>query len=126
MTPFGVALEITPPREPRSDVLLRRARLLGPLARAVHVIQRPGRLSSLDASIELERAGIEAVWHVTNRGRTRAELEAEIERAAAAGLRAALVVRGEGDQADRDDTPSLRASSRGSAPRSPGRASASR
>ena len=108
MTSFGVALEITPPREARVELLLRRARLLGATARAVHVIQRPGRLASLDASIALERAGIEAVWHVTNRGRTRAELEAEIERAARAGLRAALVVRGEGDTADRDDTPSLR------------------
>jgi len=109
VTSFGVALEITPPREPRVDVLLRRARLLGPCADAVHVIQRPGRLSSLDASLALERVGIAAVWHVTNRGRTRAELETEIERAAHVGLRAALVVRGEGDAADRDDTPTLRA-----------------
>ena len=109
MTSFGVALEVTPPRERRVDVLLRRARLLGAAAGAVHVIQRPGRLSSLDASIELERAGILAVWHVTNRGRARAELEAEIQRAARAGLRAALVVRGEGDAADRADTPTLRA-----------------
>jgi 5,10-methylenetetrahydrofolate reductase len=109
LTPFGVALEITPPRERRVDVLLRRARLLGESASAVHVIQRQGRLGSLDASLELERAGIAAVWHVTNRGRSRAQVEAEIERAASAGLRAALVVRGDGESADRDDTPTLRA-----------------
>ncbi|MEX2207248.1 MAG: methylenetetrahydrofolate reductase [Myxococcota bacterium] len=109
MTSFGVALEITPPREDRPDVLLRRARLLGRCADAVHVIQRPGRQPSLDASLVLERAGIAAVWHVTNRGRARAELELEIERAAGEGLRAALVVRGEGGAADREDTPTLRA-----------------
>jgi 5,10-methylenetetrahydrofolate reductase len=109
MKPFGVALEVTPPREPRPDVLLRRARLLGRCADAVHVIQRPGRQPSLDASLALERAGIAAVWHVTNRGRAHAELEAEIDRAARAGLRATLVVRGEGDAADRADTPTLRA-----------------
>jgi len=108
VTAFGVALEITPPREHNPEVLLRRARLLGPLANAVHVVQRPDRQASLDASLELERAGLHAVWHVTNRGRARAAIEAELERAAAAGLRAALVVRGEGDVDDRADTPSLR------------------
>lgn len=109
MTPFAVALEITPPRERNAELLLRRARLLGERASAVHVVQRPDRLASVDASIELEGNGLHAVWHVTNRGRARADVEAEIERAAGAGLRAALVVRGEGDLADRDDTPSLRA-----------------
>jgi len=108
VTAFGVALEITPPREHRLEVLLRRARLLGGAAATVHVIQRPGRLTSLEASIALERAGIPAVWHVTNRGRSRAEIEAEISRAAQAGLRAALVVRGEAGASDRVDTPTLR------------------
>lgn len=108
MTSFGVALEITPPREHRIDLLLRRARLLGALANATHVIQRPGRLTSLEASIELERAGIPAVWHLTNRGRSHAEIEAEIARGFQAGLRAALVVRGEAGSTDRADTPTLR------------------
>ena len=108
MTSFGVALEITPPRVHSPEVLLRRARLLGAAAATVHVIQRPGRLTSLDASIALERAGVRAVWHVTNRGRPHAEIEAEIARAAQAGLRATLVVRGESGSADRADTPTLR------------------
>lgn len=108
MTALGVALEITPPRERRPELLLRRARLLGGCASSVHVIQRPERQTSLEASIELERAGISAVWHVTNRGRGAAEIEAEIERAARCGLSAALVVRGESGPEDRADTPALR------------------
>jgi 5,10-methylenetetrahydrofolate reductase len=109
VTSFGVALEITPPREHKPELLLRRAQLLGPAARTIHVIQRPGRLTSLAASIELERAGLSAVWHVTNRGRSQAEIEREISLAAQAGLRAALVVRGEAGSADHADTPTLRA-----------------
>ncbi len=108
MTSFGVALEITPPREHRPEVLLRRARLLGVAAATVHVIQRPGRVSSLEASIALERAGIPAVWHVTNRGRSRAEVESEIAAAVSAGLGAALVVRGETGPATSADSPALR------------------
>lgn len=108
MTALGIALEITPPRERRPELLLRRARLLGGCASSVHVIQRPARQTSLEASIDLERAGISAVWHVTNRGRGAAEIEAEIERAARSGLSAALVVRGESGPEDRKDTPALR------------------
>lgn len=95
MTRIAVALEITPPRDSRPEVLLRRARLLGERADSVHVIQRPDRQRSVDAAIELERRGLAAVWHLVNRGRERAELEREIERAAQGGLRAALLVRGE-------------------------------
>jgi 5,10-methylenetetrahydrofolate reductase len=95
VTRIGVALEITPPRESRPEVLLRRARLLGGLAEAVHVIQRRDRQPSLEAALELERHGIPAVWHLVSRGRSEAELEREIGRAAAGGLRAALIVRGE-------------------------------
>lgn len=108
MTPSGVALEITPPLERRPDLLLRRAHLLGAAPVTVHVIQRPGRITSLEASIELERAGIPAVWHVSNRGRRDADIAAEIARAAESGLRAALVVRGESGSADHADTPALR------------------
>lgn len=107
MTRLGVALEITPPREPRAEVLLRRARLLGLLADAVHVIQRPGRQPSLEAALELERHGIAAVWHLVTRGRGAAEIEREIERAAAGGLRAVLVVRGEAGPAETVDPPKL-------------------
>jgi 5,10-methylenetetrahydrofolate reductase len=109
VTPFRVALEITPPVQPNPAVLLRRASLLGESASAVHVIARPGRQSSLDASIALERAGRSAVWHVGNRGRSRSDLERDMEVAAQAGIRSVLVVRGEGNVEDRPDTPTLRA-----------------
>jgi methylenetetrahydrofolate reductase (NADPH) len=108
VTRFGVALEITPPREPNSAVLSRRARLLGASADSIHVIQRPGRQTSVAASIELARAGLAAVWHVVNRGRGSSEIEREIECAARAQLGAALVVRGETGPADPPDTPPLR------------------
>jgi 5,10-methylenetetrahydrofolate reductase len=107
VTRIGVAIEITPPRTARPDVLLRRACLLGERADAVHVIQRAGRQSSLDAALELERRGLAAVWHLVNRGRERADLEREIERAARGGLRAALLVRGEAGPAETAPPPSL-------------------
>src|SRR5690242_11114807 len=92
---FAVALEITPPQKPLAVVLLRRARLLGELAHAVNVIQRPGRQSSLDASIELLRAGVRPTWHVVTRGSERSEIEAALDRAAAAGIRQILAIRGD-------------------------------
>jgi len=105
---FPVALEITPPRELRPEILLRRARLLGARAQAVHVIQRGDRVPSLEASLLLADAGFEAVWHVVNRGRPRAEIESDARRAAAAGLRSALCIRGEGDDKDGPATPRVR------------------
>src|SRR5262249_23070649 len=107
VTRLPVALEITPPREPRPDLLLRRALLLGGLAQGVHAIQRPDRLPSREAALELERQGVSAVWHLVNRGRSAAELEHEIARAAEGGLRAALVVRGESGAPEREPPPKL-------------------
>jgi len=95
LTLIGVALEITPPKQPNPEVLLRRARLLGDRAEFVHVIQRADRQASLGAAVDLERRGIRAVWHLVSRGRTRGELEREIAAAAAQRLGAVLVVRGE-------------------------------
>lgn len=107
MTRIGVALEITPPRAERPDVLLRRAALLGRRADAVHVIERPGRQRSVDAAIALESRGLSAVWHLVNRGRSAEEIEREIERAARGGLRAALLVRGEAGPAEPAPPPTL-------------------
>ena len=104
----AVTLEITPPRKQLDEVLLRRSRLLGDHADAVNVIQRSGRLTSLDASLGLRAAGIEPVWHLVTRGRARAEIEAEIESAAGADLPAALCVRGDHEGGDQADTPKLR------------------
>jgi len=97
---FAVALEITPPQRPMPAVLLRRATRLGSEADAVNVIQRPDRQSSLDASIELLRAGIEPVWHLVTRGATRSSIIADLGRAREAGIRQVLCVRG--DQAGTD------------------------
>ena len=107
MTPLGVALEITPPKAAKPEVLLRRARLLGDRASAVHVIQRPDRQRSVDAALELERAGIAAVWHLVNRGRSAGELAREIDFAARGGLRAALIVRGEAGPPEPTPPPTL-------------------
>ena len=105
---FAVALEITPPRKPLPELLRRRARMLGDSADAVNVIARPGRMSSLAASIELIAAGFEPVWHVANRGRSREALIAEIEMAASQGVCHALCIRGDYEGRDQRDTPKLR------------------
>ncbi|MBI2767478.1 MAG: methylenetetrahydrofolate reductase [Chloroflexi bacterium] len=90
-----VALEITPPQRPLPQVLLRRARLLGPWAAAVNVIQRPGRQSSLAASCELRAASIEPAWHLVTRGLARDQLAADIATARAAGIAQVLCIRGD-------------------------------
>ena len=67
---FAVTLEITPPKKRLDDVLLRRARLLGAHADGVNVIQRPNRLSSLDASLLLRAHGLDpACGTVAGQGR---------------------------------------------------------
>lgn len=97
---FPVALEITPPRRPLPRVLLRRARLLGDAAHAVNVIHRPDRQSSLEASLQLIEHGIEPVWHLVVRGRSREAIAAEIARAREGGLRQVLCVRGDEPEGD--------------------------
>jgi len=105
---FAVGIEITPPQRPLPGVLLRRARLLGEAAQAVNVIQRPGRQSSLDASIFLKSRGIEPVWHLVTRGRSRADVLADIDRAREGGITHVLCIRGDHEAGDLPDTPSLR------------------
>jgi 5,10-methylenetetrahydrofolate reductase len=105
---FAVGIEITPPQRPLPRVLLRRARLLGEAAQAVNVIQRPGRQSSLDASIFLKSRGIEPVWHLVTRGRSRAEILGDIDRAREGGITHVLCIRGDHEAGDLPDTPSLR------------------
>lgn len=105
---LDISLEITPPAQPKTAVLLRRASALGNLPRYVNVIHRIDRWSSLDASIALRRTGLEPVWHVANRGRLALELESEIDRARAAGLRRVLCVRGEYKARDSLETPKIR------------------
>ncbi len=105
---LDISLEITPPKLLRPAVLLRRAGALGALPSYVNVIHRTDRWSSLDASIALRDAGFEPVWHVANRGRLAQDLESEIERANAAGLRRVLCVRGEYKAHDSVETPKIR------------------
>jgi methylenetetrahydrofolate reductase (NADPH) len=104
---FAAALEITPPKSDRPAVLLRRARLLGNAVQAINLIQRPGRQSSLDASIALREAGLNPAWHLVNRGRSRASLRDDLARAVHAGIRQVLCIRGDHDAEDAPDTPKL-------------------
>lgn len=105
---FAVALEITPPQRELPGVLLRRARLLGELVHGVNVIQRPGRQSSLDASLALSREGIEPVWHLVTRGRTRESIREDLARGADGGIRQVLTILGDHAAADSSDTPTIR------------------
>ena len=105
---FAVALEITPPQKPLAKVLLRRAQLLDDLVQAINVIQRPGRQSSLDASLELLQAGIEPAWHLVTRGRSRNEVAAELERARAGGIRQVLCILGDHPADPADDPVTIR------------------
>jgi len=106
--PRPVVLEITPPARPSEAVLLRRASALAPGVRVVNVISRPDRWASLDAAVVLRRHGFDPVWHLANRGRRLEEIEREIDRAAAAGIRRVLCVRGEYKAPDVPDEPKIR------------------
>ena len=92
---FPVSLEITPPRESKPAVLLRRARLLEACTVTVNVIQRPDRQSSLEAALDLQREGLEPIWHLATGGRPIEEVTADIARAHQAGLRHVLCLRGD-------------------------------
>lgn len=104
---FAAALEITPPKSHLPAVLSRRARLLGDSVQAINVIQRPGRQSSLDASIALRGEGLNPAWHLVNRGRSRESLTHDLAQAAGAGIRQVLCIRGDHDAEDAADTPKL-------------------
>jgi methylenetetrahydrofolate reductase (NADPH) len=105
---FAVALEITPPQTARSAVLLRRAALLNANVHAVNVIQRPGRQTSLDASLALLAEGIAPAWHLVTRGRSREEIARDLERAKSGGVRQVLCILGDHPAADRADGPTIR------------------
>ncbi|MGH2632806.1 MAG: methylenetetrahydrofolate reductase [Tepidiformaceae bacterium] len=107
---FAVALEITPPQRALPGVLSRRAGLLGAHAHAINVISRPDRQASLEASCALFEAGIEPVWHLVTRGRSRGDIAADIAHAHARGIRQVLCIRGDHGEggADGVDSPSLR------------------
>lgn len=105
---FAVALEITPPQKVLSKVLLRRATLLGEAAQAVNVIQRPGRQSSLDASLELRAAGLEPAWHLVTRGSTRTAIRADLERARLGGIQQILCILGDHSAESGPETPSIK------------------
>ena len=105
---FPVALEITPPQKPLPGVLLRRAGLLGDAVTAVNVIQRPGRQSSLEASLYLCGGTFEPVWHLVTRGTSRDEVRAQMEAASEGGIRQLLCIRGDHAGGDTADTPTIR------------------
>ena len=105
---FPASLEITPPQKPLPEVLLRRARLLGSAADAVNVVQRPGRVSSIEASGQLKRAGIEPVWHLVNRGRTRDSIASDIALAHETGIQLVVCLRGDHVASRVADSPRIR------------------
>ncbi len=105
---FALALEILPPQRPLPKVLLRRARLLEDLAQAINVIQRPGRQSSLEASLALQGEGLEPAWHLVTRGRGRAEIAAELEAAASGGIDQVLCILGDHATAGAPDAVNIR------------------
>jgi methylenetetrahydrofolate reductase (NADPH) len=107
---FAVALEITPPQRSLPGVLSQRARLLGDHAHAINVISRPDRQPSLEASCALLASGIEPVWHLVTRGRSREEVAADIAAARAGGMRQVLCIRGDHGGGDNlgIDSPTLR------------------
>jgi methylenetetrahydrofolate reductase (NADPH) len=100
---FPVALEITPPQHDRPRVLLRRASLLGGLASAINVIQRPDRQPSLDAALQLLAQDIEPAWHLVTRGRPRASIEHDLYRARDGGIGLILVILGDHEPAPAGD-----------------------
>jgi methylenetetrahydrofolate reductase (NADPH) len=105
---FPASLEITPPQKPLAEVLLRRARLLGSAVDAVNVVQRTGRVSSLEASGDLRRAGIEPVWHLVNRGRRRDSIASDIALAREMGIRVIVCLRGDHMASEVDESPKVR------------------
>ncbi|MGE3073580.1 MAG: methylenetetrahydrofolate reductase [Dehalococcoidia bacterium] len=105
---FAVALEILPPQRPLPKVLLRRARLLEGHPQAINVIQRPGRQSSLDASLLLKLEGIEPAWHLVTRGRSREDLSTDLERAAAGGISQVLCILGDHAGSEQVDSPTIK------------------
>lgn len=105
---FAVALEITPPQKPLPGVLLRRARLIGDCAHGVNVIERPGRQSSLDASLTLRTHGMAPAWHLVVRGRSLDDLAADCVRARAGGIQQVLCIRGDHEGSEAPGQPTIR------------------
>ncbi len=105
---FAVALEILPPQRPLPKVLLRRARLLDALPQAINVIQRPGRQSSLEASLSLAAQGMQPAWHLVTRGRPKGDIARDLESASAGGIHQVLCILGDHQGGEVPDAISIR------------------
>lgn len=106
--PVALALEITPPQRFLPGVLVRRASLLGAGVHAINVIQRPERVSSLEASLFLRDRGFEPTWHLVVRGRSTEDVVAELDRASAGGIQQVLCILGDTDGESRPGSLSVR------------------
>ncbi len=95
---FLVTAEVMPPKGSDPSHMLQMARLLKGRVHAVNVTDGSRavmRMSSLAASVLLQREGIEAVYQVACRDRNRIALQADLLGAQALGLRNVLALTGD-------------------------------
>lgn len=99
---FVVTSEITPPRGPDADRLLREAAVLAQAVDAINVTDGAGacvRMSSVAAAAILKREGYEPILQATCRDRNRIALQSDLLGAAALGLENVLVLTGDSVEA---------------------------
>ena len=105
---FVITSEITPPPSANPDDVVAAARDLSGQVHAVNVTDGPRarvHVSSLAAASILLRHGIEPILQMTCRDRNRIALQADLLGAAALGLRAILVMRGDPPNDDGTERP---------------------
>ncbi len=92
---FPIAHEITPPKTPKQDVLIRRASMINGSIGTVDIVQRKGRQNSLEAAATLAIAGFDPIWHLVTNSTSPDGLSAVLKRASNFGLNQALIVKGD-------------------------------
>jgi methylenetetrahydrofolate reductase (NADPH) len=99
---FIVTAEVTPPRGPDGERLLREAAALARAVDAINVTDGAGanvRMSSIAAGALLKRGGYEPIVQATCRDRNRIALQADLIGAAALGITNVLVLTGDSVEA---------------------------
>lgn len=103
---FPIALEITPPKTPKAQILLRRATLMSQTTEIVDIVQRKDRQSSLEAAIFLRGENMDSIWHLTTGLQSRDQIDPILERAKKERMWQVLMLKG--DYADTKDTCAVR------------------